>query len=246
MRSEVIGTNEDQVQEIKVNGMANDLVLLAMRQYASKGLFIANVAEGSILAMESSEAQHVIKTLREKYAEYIRCEVQGGVYEVVSRPTHQAALSVEVNSEEVVNEETVCHAYAATQIFNSKIAFSTTEEVITAYLMMGFSLQQLENIVRRELLTGIDPRITAVAIATYRKAHGSAPDFIQLAYSHVPGNRRACEGEPLVPTHAGHYVQVDEFRFDYNFTKVGERTARTEKIPSLGGATESKLRSQGS
>jgi hypothetical protein len=34
MRYEVIGTNEDQVQEIKVNGMANDLVLLAMRQYA--------------------------------------------------------------------------------------------------------------------------------------------------------------------------------------------------------------------
>jgi hypothetical protein len=103
--------------------------------------------------------------------------------------------------------------------FNSKIAFNTTEEVITAYLMMGFSLQQLENIVRREILTGIDPRITAVGIATYRKAHGSAPDFIQLAYNHVPGNQRACEGEPLVPTHAGHYVQVDEFRFDYNFMR---------------------------
>jgi hypothetical protein len=196
----VIGTNEDQVQEIKVNGMANDLVLLAMRQYASKGLFIANGAEGSILTMEPSEAQHVIKTLREKYAEYIRCEVQGGVYEVVSRPIEQAALSVEVHSEEVVNEETVCQAYAATQFFKPM-------------------RQQLENIVRREILTGIDPRITAVAIATYRKAHGSAPDFIQLAYNHVPGNQRACEGEPLVPTHAGHYVQVDEFRFDYNFMR---------------------------
>lgn len=243
-----IGYNSDGISEVLVRGMAPGLVLLSVSDYAKKGLFIADSQTGSIIEMSTEEAEKLLSTLRQGFNEFVRVYVKNGVYEVDEDFKRQkldySLLSESTQSnEEVIEEEWFCPEFAlsVTTFFNSKMSFRDVQEKIVGLLMSGFSLQNLRKMVRerdgKRMVTGIDPEITEEVLNEFEKEHGSSPTVLQAALKRLMGNMKSDEGEPLTPTHVGHYVQMDTFQYDFNRRVEG----KTEKNPTLGGATSATI-----
>ena len=247
-----VGYNSDDMTEVLVRGMAPGLVLLSAADSARKGVFIADSKSGSILEMSEEQASSLMKAMRSSFSEFMRVRVKNGVYEVCEeKPTAQSyvALDAEVlDSSEVCPEEWVCPEFAeysvqlleassATTFFNSKLSFRSVDEKITAYQLMGWSLPQIRAMVRNKMVSGFDPEITMEVLARYEREHGSTPSVFQSSLKRLMGNVKADEGEPFIPLNCGHYVQVDTFYYDFN----RRSDSRTEKMPTLGGATASTI-----
>jgi hypothetical protein len=231
MRGYEMGRNKDGVMELRVEGMAPRLVLLSLAQYASKGVFVANGNGGSVFQVPEEVMTEVLEDLRLRYKEILKVQVVNGVYEVVERGEDLAA-SVESLKEDVQES-----AMLSTHFFNSKLQFTDAEQVILGNMLMPFTFRALKKMVQKKLVTGLDPRLTPEAFDEFEKNHGTTPEFFQGSLKKLMGNLKADEGAPLDPKVVGEYVSIDSMFPDYNQRK-GEKT---EKIPTVGGATGAKL-----
>ena len=140
-------------------------------------------------------------------------------------------------AEELEEEEDLVFALTATTFFNAKMRFNNTEEVILAYMMMGFSFKQLKVMVQKRTVTSLDKRLTVEALREFEELHGTSPDVFQRSFKKVLGNVKSDEGERLEPKEVGDYVQIDTMYYDFNRKTEG----KTDKMPTLGGATGAKL-----
>jgi hypothetical protein len=94
--------------------------------------------------------------------------------------------------------------------FNRRVQTSTVEDLITVYLLAGWSLDSLLKIVKGKevgqttepLLDGIDPKVTLSSISKYERKYGAGVDPQILGYPRTKPVVRDFNWNPI--TDIGH------------------------------------------
>ena len=225
------GTNADGKIEHYVANMGNNLVLLCANDYARDGFIVLFGDDGIVCECDSHESD-LVREFISQFAIRKRLKVNNRTYEVDDTPDN----AFDANA---VNE--IAYGSSANTYFNTKINVSNVEERILAYLISGFSLEDLLRFVKAGSLAGLHPDITTTALNRYQHKWGRSPDAFQLARASKQGNTKGYMEPPKPLTHVGERVEMDYFECPFNMSQEDDssndlRRKKIKKLPTHGGA----------
>lgn len=267
--SSVMGYNSHNVVELYVPNMPPDLVLYSLQQYLKQynacavfypeGGAVYNIAPIAMKSMFSQLGQDDI---------LMQLAVQNGTYCVVEdRMSTVALLDQEDHRDDDENDDLhmksalICDLVSgknsvadvediehdlecygvATRYFNTKIHASSTDQLILAYLLAGFTINQIQTALKHTSIYGFHPLITHGALKKFTDTYGFTPDAVQLATATRLPNVPAYNTPPTEYTKIGECLEIDCMESEFNIEEVktdknGKRHVTHSRALSLGGA----------
>jgi hypothetical protein len=256
---DIVGLNEDNISEFYVSNMPNYLVLLCAQAYAKKyGAVVLLENEGYIIEIPVEHRKEFVKFILDNYEVIKNLIVVKNTYEVVENHELENDLggSDDIRSYGVDNYA----LFNKVKYFNTKINFSNVEELVTAYLLCGFTISDMLNSIKHNTVNGLHPSINEKALHSYAYKWGASVDAFQLAVPNIEGNRKGYMVEKKKVTKCGEMVEMDFFESPYNEEKINYNKTksninniedrddgnvyvnkRIKKLPTHGGATACSL-----
>lgn len=216
------GMNADCVPEIIVKGMPPDRTLCCAYHYAREGFILMTGHGGSIYRAGDDEMARLMEFLTE-YTKFKTLFIEDQVYMMLEEPGVDASDTVAVFES----------AAAQTKFFNSRLAVSSAEELVQVYAMMGFSIKFLRTMVKKGVVDGVDPRLTAAALNSFERKYGANADPWILGSPWVRnGLVNAVDNVDDKADKVGH-VEMDVFVMPFLEDKAVD--GRRKPVPCLGG-----------
>ncbi len=223
-----MGQNEDGRMEYFVKDMRSDMVLLSAQDYAKEGAAVLFGTYGVVLRLsdeEKKEFEAYVKELSERNRVLKNLVVHERTYEV-------AHYSDSFQSIEEAYDST------ATRYFNSKVNVSNADERILAMLLTGLTFNDLYSMAKTGNVEGLPRDMTIQSLKNFATRYGNTPDIFQMAIPNLAGNTKGYFAPKVDLQDVGDRVEADIFQCDFN-EKMYEKEvtiARTQKLPTLGGA----------
>jgi hypothetical protein len=259
-----VGINEDGVKEFYVKNMSDDLVLLSAYQYALKyGAIVLTKVGGYIINVNAKDGScdKLLEYIIRMYdANLIKLKVVNNTYEIdYSEQNNDSDSSSNINIDGNRNNHhnPECESdtnisgeegmFNQTKYFNTKVNVTNMEELVTAYLISGFTIDDLINSCKYQTITGLHPSLSSRYLYSYAHKWGASVDAFQLALPNKLGNRKGYMTLKPPLTRVGQNIQMDFFYSpfnDYDGMKGRSnsvdngtiRSGRVLKLPTHGGA----------
>ena len=228
-RTATIGDNPDKLKEYYVPGMDPSTTLLCAQTYAQLGGVILFKNKGFVLQLTEAHQKHVEQQLT-LYPVTKELKVENNIYIVNSKGSAKLAMP---------DTDTVHQVYSSVgQRFFQNVKVQTTDnfELILSYLMCGFTIQGLEDMVSSKAVNGLNPKLTVPGIREFRKQHGDRPAMIGRGIVRSVPTHKGLRDTRIVPTKPGDRVEFDVAFPKFNVPKTADNPSGEKKISSVGGA----------
>lgn len=217
----IVGTNVDGKQEFYVEDMPPNLTLLSAQAYAEGGAVVLFGNGGYVVKGEAGELEILEKAVKDMRVTKV-LKVVRGTYEVVKETSWRKVIA---------------EAYHITYFNgrNSKVNVSSSEDRILTYLLSGFSMGDLRQLVKSGGIKGMHPSITEESVKKFWKKNGSTLNIRAMALAKNQPNEAAFQKERGKIECPGSFEMDIMFWDELEARKPGEKMRR--KLPSHGGAT---------
>jgi hypothetical protein len=211
-----IGLNNDGVREMYVPGMTEGLILLCLRDYASKGGVWLHDTGGTIYSLTPSEQQEVARFMGQ-FQTYRQLKVDNGIYVIndnFKRKDKDFIYSTQLSQNDDHWDQVAC---LASTFRNGLVDFDSVSSRILGLMLMGLSFKTILQAVLHQSIGGVPPSITVKSLRTFAKHYGQTPDIVQQSLIHQLPNKKAFDLESKEkPTKVGDRIEIDFANWDAN------------------------------
>ena len=266
-----VGSNKEGFDTalLQPQQMPVDLELLCAHDYASLGAVVLHAHGGSVLRLDDQERQRFLEYIAH-LREVMRLKVHRKIYEVDPNHSLYSLTPASFDHQDSSDQAPVDDAYfvrhativdsqdpavvesiidtAYSSIYTlGRVNYSDTDSRIYGMLLSGVTFATLKHTANNQSILGIHPSITATALRTFEKQHGSTPDIVALAnYDAVP-HYKSFEKEIVQLKRPGQHLLNDTFFSDFNTTAPVAGLSASNKEPTLSDMAKrvSKLTTYG-